>query len=157
MSDFRVEDEFVVNVDKELQLDEVRKNKTISLVDTEINSENYLSISDSLEPGESYRVQIISTSCFLDAEKCISYLRSQKSLFLGPLGLAKLFLSARENFPLLTWVYSFAKKKIFSKQARSEQGWTYLHNIKEGDVRLRHAPEGRPLMASDCFICVTPA
>ncbi|MFA6338527.1 MAG: hypothetical protein WCW87_00475 [Candidatus Paceibacterota bacterium] len=138
------------------------------LIPRNISDEDFSNVSDKLEPGKIYSVQILQVDEKTSTDDCLDFLIKNGALLVGMQGLTLAWQLKKECFPEGRWLTSLDyEKKLFCSPGSRNNNKTRKYEIPRvnriWDERLKFhwklttAWFKLPMDVEDCFILVKPS
>jgi hypothetical protein len=101
-----------------------------------VTDKNFQNVTNQLIPGKKYTADFIRIGSTATSEECLSVYKERKALLVGAQGLAVLWRTNKEDFPINKWAVSFDEKGHLYKDAGGGHGVPSLYRYSDGGAKF---------------------
>ncbi len=121
----------------------------------ELTSKNFPKVTNKLEPGKTYKAEIIPILTRVISDECMNFLEKKNSLLVGGQGLTLVHDLKKEEFPKGKWTVSFDKKENLWKDSDSNHRVPHVVADTGGDFEFGLGAFGLDWDDRCCLLCVS--
>lgn len=136
-------------------VEKVKGLRTTYFCNNDLTSKNFPKVTNKLEPGKTYKVEIIPILRIVTSNECMKFLEKKNSLLVGGQGLTLVFDLKKEEFRKGKWTVSFDKKENLWKDSGGNHRVPGVSARTDDGFQFNIGRFGIDWRGLGCLLCVS--